>query len=56
MASLDDKRCDIFILAVLEEMTIPEVAAALSIPVNTAYSRLRTVRAEFERALERHRP
>jgi len=56
VAGLDDKRRDIFILAVLEEMTIPEAAAALSIPVNTAYTRLRAVRAEFERALGRHRP
>jgi RNA polymerase sigma-70 factor (ECF subfamily) len=56
VAGLDEKRRDIFILAVLEEMTIPEVAAALSVPVNTAYTRLRAVRAEFERALERHRP
>ena len=55
VASLDEKRRDIFILALLEEMTIPEVAAVLSIPVNTAYSRLRAVRAEFERALEQHR-
>jgi RNA polymerase sigma-70 factor, ECF subfamily len=56
VAGLDDKRRDIFILAVLEEMTIPEVAAALSIPVNTAYTRLRAVRAKFEQALGRHRP
>jgi RNA polymerase sigma-70 factor, ECF subfamily len=56
VAGLDDKRRDIFILAVLEEMTIPEVAAALSIPTNTAYTRLRAVRTEFERALGRHRP
>ena len=35
-------------------MTIPEVAAALSIPLNTAYTRLRAVRADFERALARH--
>jgi RNA polymerase sigma factor (sigma-70 family) len=56
VASLDEKRRDIFILAVLEEMTIPDVAATLSIPVNTAYTRLRAVRAEFERALERRQP
>jgi RNA polymerase sigma-70 factor, ECF subfamily len=56
VAGLNDKRRDIFILAVLEEMTIPEVAVALSIPVNTAYTRLRAVRAEFERAIGRHRP
>lgn len=41
----------VFMLAVIEEMTIPEVAAALSIPLNTAYTRLRSVRTDFERAL-----
>ena len=51
MSGLDDKKRDLFILAVLEEMTIPEVAAALAIPLNTAYTRLRSVRADFERAL-----
>jgi RNA polymerase sigma-70 factor, ECF subfamily len=51
VSSLDDKKRDLFILAVLEEMTIPEVATALAIPLNTAYTRLRSVRAEFERAL-----
>jgi RNA polymerase sigma-70 factor (ECF subfamily) len=51
VAGLDDKKRDLFILAVLEEMTIPEVAAALGIPLNTAYTRLRTVRGDFERAL-----
>ncbi len=56
LAGLDDKKRDLFILAVLEEMTIPEVAAALSIPVNTAYTRLRAVRADFERALARQHP
>lgn len=56
VAGLDEKRRDIFILAVLEELTVREVADVLSIPVNTAYTRLRAVRADFERALERHRP
>lgn len=54
LAGLDRKKRDLFILAVLEEMTIPEAAAALSIPLNTAYTRLRAVRADFERALARH--
>jgi len=53
VAMLDDKRRDIFVLAVLEELSIPEVARMLSIPLNTAYSRLRAVRAEFREALAR---
>jgi RNA polymerase sigma-70 factor, ECF subfamily len=52
LAGLPEKKRGLFVLAVLEEMTIPEVAAALSIPLNTAYTRLRSVRADFERALE----
>jgi len=55
LAGLDPKKRDLFILAVLEEMTIPEVATTLAIPVNTAYTRLRAVRADFERALGRHK-
>jgi RNA polymerase sigma-70 factor (ECF subfamily) len=53
VGTLDDKRRDIFVLAVLEELSIPEVARMLSIPLNTAYSRLRAVRAEFRQALAR---
>ena len=51
VAGLDQKKRELFVLAVLEEMSMPEVAAALSIPVNTAYTRLRSLRAEFQRAL-----
>lgn len=54
LAGLDGKKRELFVLAVLEEMTMPEVAAALSIPLNTAYTRLRRVRAAFELALGRH--
>jgi len=54
MEKLDTKKREVFLLALVEEMTIPEVAAALSIPLNTAYTRLRRVRAEFQRALARH--
>jgi RNA polymerase sigma-70 factor (ECF subfamily) len=55
VASLPPKRRDVFILASLEQLSIPEVATALSIPVNTAYTRLRAARAEFHRALARRR-
>lgn len=55
LAKLDTKKREVFLLAFIEEMTIPEVAAALSIPVNTAYTRLRRVRSAFQKALERRR-
>ena len=50
---VEPKKRDVFVLAVLEELSIPEVAEMLSIPLNTAYTRLRLVRAEFRKALER---
>jgi len=53
LAKQNDKKREVFVLAVLEEMSIPDVAGALSIPLNTAYTRLRSVRADFQRALMR---
>lgn len=47
-----DKRA-VLILHDLDEQTIPEIAMALSIPVNTAYSRLRVAREEFTIAVRR---
>jgi RNA polymerase sigma-70 factor (ECF subfamily) len=37
----------------LDELTVPEVAEILNIPLNTAYSRLRAARQAFEEALAR---
>ncbi len=51
---LDPPKREAFVLAELEEMTVPEIASALDIPVNTAYSRLRVARQELEEALARH--
>lgn len=52
VAALNDKQRDVFVLALVEELAVPEVATMLGIPLNTAYTRLRAVRAEFRRALE----
>jgi RNA polymerase sigma-70 factor (ECF subfamily) len=41
----------VFWLAEIEEMTMPEVAAALGINLNTAYGRLRLARKRFEEML-----
>jgi RNA polymerase sigma-70 factor (ECF subfamily) len=49
-----DAKREVFILAELEEMTVPEIAEALEIPVPTAYSRLRAARIAFEEAFARH--
>jgi RNA polymerase sigma-70 factor (ECF subfamily) len=51
---LDDDKREILVLAELEEMTVPEIAGALDLKLNTAYSRLRLAREAFEQALARH--
>ena len=53
--ALIDERREIFVMAELEGMTMPEIADALGINVNTAYARLRFARQDFEAALARHR-
>ncbi len=54
LAALDamdfDKR-SLVVMHDLEGIAVPEVAALLAVPLNTAYSRLRLARAEFEREL-----
>ncbi|AKV04591.1 RNA polymerase sigma factor RpoE [Labilithrix luteola] len=52
---LDDEKREVLVLAELEEMSVPEIAGALDIKLNTAYSRLRLARQAFEQALARHR-
>lgn len=51
---LDEPKREVFALVELEELTVPEVAEVLEIPLNTAYSRLRLARQAFEAALSRH--
>lgn len=55
LEQLDDDKREVFVMVELEELSAPEVAAMLAIPLNTVYSRLRVARGEFERALGRHR-
>lgn len=54
LAQLDEPKREVFELVELEELSVPEVAALLEIPVNTAYSRLRLARQAFDAALARH--
>lgn len=51
VARIDESRRPVFILHEFENTPIPEIAAALSIPVNTAYSRLRLAREDFGNAV-----
>lgn len=50
---LDESKREVFTLVELDELTVPEAAAIAGIPLNTAYSRLRVARQEFEAALAR---
>jgi RNA polymerase sigma-70 factor, ECF subfamily len=53
--SLDEEKREVFILAELEQMSVPEIATALHANVNTVYSRLRLARKAFATAVARHR-
>jgi RNA polymerase sigma-70 factor (ECF subfamily) len=48
---LDEPKREVFMMAELDELTVPEIAEILEIPLNTAYSRLRAARQAFEEAL-----
>jgi RNA polymerase sigma-70 factor (ECF subfamily) len=54
LASLDDDKRAVFILAELEQMSAPEIAEALGVKLNTVYSRLRAARQAFHALLGQH--
>jgi len=45
----------VFVLYELEEMTVPEIASLLEVPIGTVSSRLRVAREEFDISLRRLR-
>ena len=51
---LEEPKREIFSLVDVEDLSVPEAAELLGIPLNTAYSRLRVARQNFELALARH--
>lgn len=51
--ALDEDRRVVFVLAEFEQLTVPEVAKALGVNVNTVYSRLRLARRDYEKHLAR---
>jgi RNA polymerase sigma-70 factor, ECF subfamily len=51
LETIDVGRRAVLVLHEIEEMTAPEIARVLGIPLNTVYSRLRVARAELEAAL-----
>jgi RNA polymerase sigma-70 factor, ECF subfamily len=54
LEELDEPKREVFSMAELDELTVPEIAEILVIPLNTAYSRLRAARQAFEEVLARH--
>ena len=53
LEELDEPKREVFVMAELDELTAPEIAEILEIPLNTAYSRLRAARQAFDAAFER---
>jgi RNA polymerase sigma-70 factor (ECF subfamily) len=53
LEELDEAKREVFALVELQELTVPEVAELLEIPLNTVYSRLRAARQAFDAALAR---
>lgn len=53
LSALDDEKREVFVLARIEEMSAPEIAAVVGIPINTVYSRLRAARLAFEAEIAR---
>jgi RNA polymerase sigma-70 factor (ECF subfamily) len=52
---LDDDQREVFVLAELEQLSVPEIARALDVKLNTVYSRLRLGRAAFAEGAARQR-
>jgi RNA polymerase sigma-70 factor (ECF subfamily) len=56
LANIDMGRRAVLVLHEIEQMTAPEIARTLDIPLNTVYSRLRVARVELEQELRRLGP
>jgi RNA polymerase sigma-70 factor (ECF subfamily) len=54
LEELDEPKREVFMMAELADLTVPEIAEILEIPLNTVYSRLRAARRAFETAVLRH--
>jgi len=53
LASIDMGRRAVLVLHEIEQMTAPEIARTLELPLNTVYSRLRVARVELDAELAR---
>lgn len=52
LEALSDEKREVFVMAEIEQLSAPEIAAITFTPLNTVYSRLRAARLEFERRVE----
>jgi len=55
LSALDDDKREVFVLARVEQMSAPEIASVLGLPLNTVYSRFRAARLAFEAEVRRLR-
>lgn len=55
LSAIEETRLPLFVMVDLDEVSVPDAAAALGVPLNTAYSRLRLARADFAEAVARLR-
>lgn len=53
LSKLSDDHREVFVLSDIEELSCPEIATLLKLPLNTVYSRLRHARAHFETLVAR---
>jgi RNA polymerase sigma-70 factor (ECF subfamily) len=50
---LDPVKRSVFVMAELEQLSAPEIAETIGVPLNTVYSRLRAARKHFNEAIAR---
>lgn len=55
LGALSDEQREVFVLARVEQMSAPEIASIVGIPLNTVYSRLRAARLAFEAEVARRK-
>jgi len=55
LETLSDEQREVFVLARVEQMSAPEIADVVGIPINTVYSRLRAARLAFEAEVSRRK-
>jgi RNA polymerase sigma-70 factor (ECF subfamily) len=54
LKALSEEQQAVFVLHELDEVSAPDIADALGIPLNTVYSRLRLARPRFRDAVTAH--